>query len=963
MTTPTLQNENPVREWSPTATQLGPFATGFTCLVPEDVIVEWRVPTGQPQPLALSTDYTVSGGSPETDGYNVTLLRVPGGNASWPEGAQLVVSRQSDRSQPYALTPTLPIRQSTLKTRLDSLTRQSQEHGAKIAQAVVTPYGEDAVTLLGAEQRAGTIQTYGDDGEPTNDRTLSAFDADVQATRDHANAAGASADAAAGYASSAAENAEASQILYNQIDPAVSEGLAQIVTNYESAVTDFTNAKNSGIAAIGGARSDALGDIEDARSGALSDVGDSTVVAQNAAEAAAGYAASIDPGGSEGVAQLVGGVLKASQRPSTDGITEGAENLWFTNARARTAAQSDTLMPSGAFAIAESIDVAGAHVTVADVTARNAIAAYLRRNGMVVTVAGGTDYVYNGADDTADNAQWADKLAAAPVSTAQATALSAKAGTDLSNVPSGTIVSRGTVGTLATARMTSGGYPALGIQYGQATAGIASTFNVVIDNAQPVYSGSATYPVGTSFLAYNEQPGGTVFANYMEAHLLNRGTVIASERDAYNETNRTAVVAATIGNIGLSGSDNIDGIVVTTGQRVLVKDQNTPSQNGIYIVNGGAWTRATDSNTWTSLIDATVSVSSGSTNGGKSFAGSATSGGTLGTTAVSWAVFDCTPSPIPTNGFGNSLRYLVGDQIGASGDPGLNCTTAVSICSNGDKSAKWYNGIVGKRDALINTFLFLDASATQGSKYGVWLETPGRSTDHLLTLKSRGTATAGRPLLEIRQASGTEVYPDDSGSNVFTGGVLGRWDQTGSISIGGSACLGDSYLAPLTVSGNYTLTFGSLSYANVTSFFGVETRGTSISHGVVLGADGGTVPYVGAGGVSGVKSPLMFRAATTGAVYEGMRLSGDRQAVVFSANLELPSSTVGTLPTLGNADGALRYATNCRGILGGATIPNSGTAHTVDLLQTPGNGVGAVVQWNASASKWFVLGTDIQAAA
>lgn len=38
----------------------------------------------------------------------------------------------------------------------------------------------------------------------------------------------------------------------------------------------------------------------------------------------------------------------------------------------------------------------------------------------------------------------------------------------------------------------------------------------------------------------------------------------------------------------------VDGVQVTTGNRVLVKNQTTGSQNGIYTAAAGAWTRATD---------------------------------------------------------------------------------------------------------------------------------------------------------------------------------------------------------------------------------------------------------------------------------------------------------------------------------------------------------------------------------
>ena len=60
---------------------------------------------------------------------------------------------------------------------------------------------------------------------------------------------------------------------------------------------------------------------------------------------------------------------------------------------------------------------------------------------------------------------------------------------------------------------------------------------------------------------------------------------------------KDSVVVATTGNITLSGTQTIDGIAVTAGDRVLVKDQSTASQNGIYVVSASAWSRATDADT------------------------------------------------------------------------------------------------------------------------------------------------------------------------------------------------------------------------------------------------------------------------------------------------------------------------------------------------------------------------------
>lgn len=54
---------------------------------------------------------------------------------------------------------------------------------------------------------------------------------------------------------------------------------------------------------------------------------------------------------------------------------------------------------------------------------------------------------------------------------------------------------------------------------------------------------------------------------------------------------------ATTANITLSGTQTIDGVAVIAGDRVLVKNQTTGANNGIYVVASGAWSRSTDADT------------------------------------------------------------------------------------------------------------------------------------------------------------------------------------------------------------------------------------------------------------------------------------------------------------------------------------------------------------------------------
>jgi hypothetical protein len=87
--------------------------------------------------------------------------------------------------------------------------------------------------------------------------------------------------------------------------------------------------------------------------------------------------------------------------------------------------------------------------------------------------------------------------------------------------------------------------------------------------------------------------------------------------------NGTSGVGATLTNSGTLAALSIDGVALAVGQRVLVKDQTTAFQNGIYTVtNIGsasvAWilTRATDFDSVSQMVRGnTVEVISGTTNG------------------------------------------------------------------------------------------------------------------------------------------------------------------------------------------------------------------------------------------------------------------------------------------------------------------------------------------------------------
>ena len=108
---------------------------------------------------------------------------------------------------------------------------------------------------------------------------------------------------------------------------------------------------------------------------------------------------------------------------------------------------------------------------------------------------------------------------------------------------------------------------------------------------------------------------------------------------------KDSVVAASTGNGTLSSAytngDTLDGVTLATNDRILLKDQSTGSENGIYTVNSsGAPTRATDFDANAEVTSGAFTfVTEGTVNGDSGFVLTTNDDITVGTTAMTWAQF------------------------------------------------------------------------------------------------------------------------------------------------------------------------------------------------------------------------------------------------------------------------------------------------------------------------------------
>lgn len=109
-------------------------------------------------------------------------------------------------------------------------------------------------------------------------------------------------------------------------------------------------------------------------------------------------------------------------------------------------------------------------------------------------------------------------------------------------------------------------------------------------------------------------------------------------QDQWKQPVRVATTASVTISTALNAGDTIDGVTLAAGDRVLVKDQGTASQNGIYLA-GTTPARAADLDEDEEVRGAIVYVIAGTANTGTAWKVTNTAATVVGTDAINWAAF------------------------------------------------------------------------------------------------------------------------------------------------------------------------------------------------------------------------------------------------------------------------------------------------------------------------------------
>lgn len=220
-----------------------------------------------------------------------------------------------------------------------------------------------------------------------------------------------------------------------------------------------------------------------------------------------------------------------------------------------------------------------------------------------------------------------------------------------------------------------------------ATASAASA-----DEAE-MWASVAEAAAGGGVISFNSRTGTVTPANndYTFASLASKPTSISGYgiTDAYTKTEvdnfvlnagkRARVRAATTANItistALNNGDTLDGVVLATNDLVLVKDQSTAAQNGVYVV-GVTPARDTSFDTYDEHPGSLIAIKEGSANADMLYICTSNEGGTLNSTAIDWTKLQVS---IPT-----SRLISAGGLVTGGGDLSADRTLTVTEASNAE---------------------------------------------------------------------------------------------------------------------------------------------------------------------------------------------------------------------------------------------------------------------------------------
>jgi hypothetical protein len=343
-------------------------------------------------------------------------------------------------------------------------------------------------------------------------------------------------------------------------------------------------------------------------------------------------------------------------------------------------------------------------------------------------------------------------------------------------------------------------------------------------------------------------------------------TTAGDNLPVFNSWNNTTVRAATTANITLSGLQTVDGISLIANDRVLVKNQTSSQNNGIYIASSSTWTRATDADTWTEFVGLKVYVLTGTTNATAFWESNSVAGGTLGTTAIAFTrayyanVKAATTANIALSGPQtiDGVVLVAGDRVLVKNQTSSQTNGIYTVASGTwtrTADADTWNEFVGLKvyvlSGTIYTNSFWQSSAAAGGTLG--------------TTAIAFTAISGASLIVWNTtvptlAVGQQVWQADGMYNPTTNQTIWEVPYLSSLKVGNLSAISTN-TGNLTVTGNFKTGTAAIS-------------GTTMS---------------GSGGILYPNGNFAFGNSSSNVIYNGTSVFINGLATTSTSNITAPT--------------------------------------------------------------------------
>lgn len=209
-------------------------------------------------------------------------------------------------------------------------------------------------------------------------------------------------------------------------------------------------------------------------------------------------------------------------------------------------------------------------------------------------------------------------------------------------------------------------------------SGLTAALALLAPLASPALTGAPTAPTPTTST-------GIATKGYVD-----------SVAQGLNAKPSASVVATT--NLTLSGTQTVDGVALSAGNRVLAIGQSTGSQNGLWVVASGAWTRPADFATGSTQIGTYVFIEGGTVGASSGWVQTGNSAITVDTGTSAWTQF---------SGAG---EITAGTGLSKSGNT-ISLSSPVSVANGGTAATT----VAGAKTSLGFAGIFNSAAIGDGS--------------------------------------------------------------------------------------------------------------------------------------------------------------------------------------------------------------------------------------------------------